>query len=458
MKLKIALFISILCGSFWLQSCSDPYEGNIELEQFMYVSLSGAVDETVETMVSIDENIDFKLSVSYAGTTNYDQGDITAEIAVDNSLIEAYNQNNGTSYSELPSNTYSLNKTSAVISNGRNQSDTLTLTVNSPILDFTKNYILPITIKSVSGGNIPLNEELKTVYYVLKGDLVLKPDKSMWTVKDASSVWQGGYEVEKVYDGDKSTYWHSALNGMPQWFIINMNGNNLIEGFTWVNRQENEQTARPKHVKFETSMDGEKWTEVLDIPELPSVRTFQVFELPKKAVAKYFKVNILSNWANAPYTYVAEVATWAGDKPTEEYDWEKEKWQIVGLSSEWGEGSRVALIFDGNKDTNWHSTPGQAMPQWFIVDMMKQRPAIKGFKIWNRQNDHGQEPKHVVFSVSDDNATWTEVLDLQEMSNAYTSELDYKTTTSVAGRYLKVEVLTNWGGAPYTYFGEITPY
>jgi len=60
--------------------------------------------------------------------------------------------------------------------------------------------------------------------------------------------------------------------------------------------------------------------------------------------------------------------------------------------------------------------------------------------IWNRQSDRGCEPKHVVFSISSDGETWTVILDLAQMSNDNTVELDYKTTNPVPGRYLKVEV------------------
>jgi hypothetical protein len=68
------------------------------------------------------------------------------------------------------------------------------------------------------------------------------------------------------------------------------------------------------------------------------------------------------------------------------------------------------------------------------------------------------EPKHVVFSVSEDNENWTVVLEETNLSNDYSKELDYRTTNPVPGRYLKVEIKATWGASPWTYFGEITPY
>ncbi|MDR0575447.1 MAG: discoidin domain-containing protein [Tannerella sp.] len=463
MKINILLAVNIICGIVFFNSCGEPYSKNIELENFMYISISGAIDKTIENTVDLDKAASYKLSVSYGGTTNYNQGEILAEISADNSLVDAYNTENGTSYLPLPAGTYSFDKSSVVIADGSRISDYITLEINSPRIDFSKEYILPVSIKSVTGGKIPLNEDLKTVYYIIKGDLITTPETDKWTVAESSSVWQSGYKVENVYDGLRNTYWHSDLSGMPQWFAINMNGNNLIEGFSWINRQDQDQHALPKHVKFEVSMDGTNWTEVLDVPELPNSRGQQVLELSNKVVARYFKVTVLSNWADAPYSYVAEVGTWAGEKPSGDYDWQRSTWTVVDFKSEWNATTwAVARIFDGDKSTTWHSEPFDAskngMPQWFVVDMMEERPAIKGFLIWNRQDDHGHEPKNVVFSVSNDNENWTTILDLAEMSNDYSKELDYKTTTSKTGRYLKVEVKTNWANGSWTYFAEITPY
>ncbi len=462
MKIKTALVISILYGVFAFYSCSEPYADSIELEQFMYLSLSGASDNPIVNTIELDKPVTYTLSVSYGGTTNYEQGEITAEIAGDNTLIDTYNTENNTEYLPLPTGAWMLDKSSVVIANGSRISDPVSLTIQPSLMNFVNEYILPVTIKSATGGKIPVNEELKTVYFVIKGNVETEPLTDKWTVHGASSVWQDGYEVENTWDGIRSTYWHSALDGMPQWLAVKMNAYKLVEGFSWINRQDPDQYALPKHVKFETSMDGTNWTEVFDIPELPNSRTLQILELPEKVIAKYFKVTILSNWADAPYTYLADVSIWAGEKPTGEYDWEKSTWQIIDYKSQWNDDWAVSKIFDGNKNSTWHSEPfdgtKNGMPQWFIVDMKKTRPAIQGFLIWNRQDDHGMEPKNVVFSISDDNTNWTQILEIEEMSNDYTKELSYKTTNPQSGRYLKVEVKTNWAGGNWTYLGEIAPY
>jgi hypothetical protein len=462
MKNIIVLVVSAVVGVFIFNSCSEPYSEVIELEKFMYISLSGAADNPIIKTVEPDKNVAFPLSISYGGTTNYNQGEITAQIAVDNSLVAAYNSEHNTSYLPLPNGIVTMDKTTLTIEDGSRISDQLNITIKPLMANLVNEYLLPVTIQSATEGKIPVNEELKTVYYIIKGDLETLPLEEKWTVSGASSVWQPAFPVENTWDGNRNTYWHTDLTGMPQWFAVNMNGYKLIEGFTWINRQEPEQLAVPKHVKFETSMNGTDWTEVLDVPELPNLRVFQVLELPQKVIARYFKVTVLSNWADAPYSYVAEVSIWAGEKPAGDHDWEKNTWEVIDYRSQWGDSWAVSRIFDGNKDTSWHSDPSNGnlngMPQWFIVDMKKARPSIKGFLIWQRQDDHGMEPKHVVFSVSQDNEEWTQVLEVTEMSNDFSKELDYKVTNPAPGRYLKVEVLSTWGTNPWTYFGEITPY
>ncbi|MDR1742788.1 MAG: glycoside hydrolase family 127 protein [Dysgonamonadaceae bacterium] len=163
----------------------------------------------------------------------------------------------------------------------------------------------------------------------------------------------------------------------------------------------------------------------------------------------------VNNWND---TYLC---TWMTDVPTLETIWEKSSWiEVSNSGGVWGDGHDASLrnAFDDNKNTCWHSKIGVMMPITFVMDMRKERPAIKGFKIWNRQDDHGNEPRHVRFSVSSNNNDWTTVLEIPEMSQSWETELDYPTTRQAGGRYLKVEIGSHYRSYPWCYFGEITPY
>ncbi|MDR1337087.1 MAG: discoidin domain-containing protein [Tannerella sp.] len=456
-KLGIA---GILCAAALLWSCSDPVPV-VENEQFMYLSLTGAKEVPAVKNLNLESAADtvFFIGMAYGGTTNYEQGDISAVIEADLSLVNAFNAENRTDYLPLPAETYQLDRTALQIDNGKNVSDMARLTIRMSVINLSNDYLLPVTVKSVSGGSLPLNEETKTLYLVFQGDVDEDSGQERWTTAGASTEWQGSYLAKNAFDGDRTSYWHSdAAGSMPQWFAVNMQGFKRISGFTWVNRQDRDQAAIPKHVKFETSMNGTNWTEALDVPELEQSRVRLVLPLERSVVAKFFRVTVLSNWADAPYTYVAEVDIFSGDEPAGETDFAKHDWTVVSASSEWNPTDWAAKnMLDDDKNSVWHTDPASSLPQWAIIDM-KKSVTLNGIRLWNRQNDHGGEPKNIVFEVSDDTENWKVILDEPEMSNAYDHELDLPMADPQRGRYLRVTVKTNWSGGAWTYIAEITPY
>jgi len=455
----VKIFSYLSLAALLLHSCykEDPIP-QVELSQFMQLALIGAHDNPNVLKINLASARDttFTISMKYGGTNNYNRGLVTAEIGVDESLVAAYNSEHGTQYLLLPANTYSLNKTVLTIDDGSNLSDELKLTLKTLEVNYLNEYILPITIKSVTGGNVPASEEYKTVYLLFTGELD-DAGTETWTKLDASSEWQAAYPVKNVFDGDDGTYWHSDLTGLPQWFSIDMGSYRRIDGFTYNNRKDQGQNALPKHLLIETSMNGSDWQTALDIAELPQSRLRQVLQLPQAVIARYLRVTILSTWNDATYSYIAELSTYSGEGPAEEEVFEL---TVDSYSSYWAAGWEPSNLIDGNKDTPWH-TALTGMPQWVIFDMAKSH-TVRGFKIWNRQGpsagDHGSEPKHITFELSDDKTSWTTLIDEEEFSNDYSKELDLKAPAAKKGQYLRLTVLSTWNAQPYTYLGEITPY
>src|SRR5690606_2310296 len=167
MKHIVKLAFTILCGTLILNSCSDPYAESIELERFMFLSLSGSADSPVEQTISLDDPFTYPVSVSYGGTTNYNQGEITVNLVVDNTLVERYNAENNTDDLPLPDGSWSLDKSTIAIPDGNRISDVATVAVQPSLVDFAHDYLLPVTIQSATGDRIPVNEEFKTVYLVI---------------------------------------------------------------------------------------------------------------------------------------------------------------------------------------------------------------------------------------------------------------------------------------------------
>jgi len=467
MIMKTIKIFSYLSLAALLCSCykADPAP-ELELPQFLNLSLRGATTIPNVKKMNFETGGDttFVIQMQYGGTTNYHKGEITAELGVDASLVESFNAANFADYQLLPSDVYAFGKATLTIPDGSNKSDEATLIVKTRDIDYTQDYILPITIKSVSGG-VPANDELKTIYFVFEADVDTEPGKDKWKKWGVSSIWDATvYDISNIFDGDDGTYWHShpfdaSLNGMPQWFSIDMGNIKRIDGFTFNNRKEKGMNAMPKHITIETSLDGEEWTQVLEITALSQSRVLQILPLTRFVFARYFRFTILSTWSGEAWTYVAEMSIYAGAAPDAEEDFELANWTTDSFSSQWNVATTPDKLLDGDKNTYWHSNPvGQSLPQWIIYDMQKSR-RISGFKIWNRQEENYDiEPKHIVFELSNDKSLWETLIDEPEMSKDKTVQIDLKAPEAKSGRYLRMTIHTNWSSWPYTALGEITPY
>lgn len=89
--------------------------------------------------------------------------DVKIEFAVDNSLVEAYNKANNTSYYEVPEGTITIENTDAVIEAGTAYSSAATVKViSTENLQDGRAYVIPVTMKSVDGMDVL--QPSKTVY------------------------------------------------------------------------------------------------------------------------------------------------------------------------------------------------------------------------------------------------------------------------------------------------------
>jgi hypothetical protein len=139
-------------------------------------------------------------------------------------------------------------------------------------------------------------------------------DKQSWTVT-ASNVWQD-YAIEKVLDDDIFSFWHSdpAL-GLPISFVVDMKGNKLVNGFYFINQQNN-YPATPKVVTIETSRDNATWTAVYSTDNLSTAKTTLMLDLQQPTIARYFKVTITATHdESASYSYVAEIGAYNDSEP-----------------------------------------------------------------------------------------------------------------------------------------------
>ncbi|HLX91760.1 MAG TPA: DUF1735 domain-containing protein [Puia sp.] len=89
--------------------------------------------------------------------------DITVTVGLDTSQISAYNQANGTTYTLLPSDLYSLTNTSVTIKAGY-RVGRLSVSLNLPSFNATHTYALPLVI--TNGGGLIISGNSSTFMWL----------------------------------------------------------------------------------------------------------------------------------------------------------------------------------------------------------------------------------------------------------------------------------------------------
>lgn len=103
------------------------------------------------------------VGASYGGL-DYAPDDIQIRFEANLSLVDAYNERHGTDYLPLPLNNIAFPTQETTIRRGELQSTPVGIDVDFSGLSTFTNYLLPVTISSVTGST-PLNEDLRTAYF-----------------------------------------------------------------------------------------------------------------------------------------------------------------------------------------------------------------------------------------------------------------------------------------------------
>jgi Domain of unknown function (DUF1735). len=91
--------------------------------------------------------------------------DVTVNFAQDNSLVETYNAEHKTSYYAVPEAAVKIDKTEATIKAGHASSTGINVSiVSTEEFKDGRTYIIPVTIKSIKGGDMDVLPASKTIY------------------------------------------------------------------------------------------------------------------------------------------------------------------------------------------------------------------------------------------------------------------------------------------------------
>lgn len=110
------------------------------------------------------ENTPSDFSVTATATQKAGE-DINVTFILDTAAVAAYNKENNTTYYVAPAAAISIPNMGAVIKTGSSTSTPIDVQIvsTSPLID-GRSYLIPLTIKTVSGGNMQVLESSRTIF------------------------------------------------------------------------------------------------------------------------------------------------------------------------------------------------------------------------------------------------------------------------------------------------------
>lgn len=219
-KIFYASVLTLCCVSF--TSCGDDetYDFPGDAYNRVYIQDKSNSYKIVQTPVSTISNIDFELAVK---CTQKASGDIKATIEIDNSMIAAYNEENGTSYEEFPSSALVIENATMTIPTGTMAStDTLHITATDDedvlaTLTSENGYLIPLRISTTEGGNAQSSSNYYSTYLTVtvtednvnhdatEDDITgtLVEDQTGWS---ASTNGRSSGSLSNMFNGSMSSY------------------------------------------------------------------------------------------------------------------------------------------------------------------------------------------------------------------------------------------------------------
>lgn len=221
--------LALLAAGF--SACNDDETYDFPGDEFnrVYMQDRSTSFKVVQTPISTICNLDFEIAVK---CTQRASDNIRATVSVDNSLIDEYNDKNGTEYEALPDGVLVIENATMTIPTGAMASaDTLHITTTTDAtvlasLKSEKGYLIPLNITSTEGGSAQPSTNVHTSYLTLtitednvnhdatesdiKGTLV--SDRSGWSATTNGTVYQWYDPIESLFDGDASSYAYISAN------------------------------------------------------------------------------------------------------------------------------------------------------------------------------------------------------------------------------------------------------
>lgn len=316
--LNTVLIILIVCI---LNACSDE----------MKYDITG--DSTNKVYVKTPTSYVNKYNFSILHTPISSNGNITATFparctqeaatslsvtfAMDNSLIDAFNKANSTTYSTVPAGLVELTNPGLTIPKGAmSSSDSITISIPGAVLSQLTDdaYVVPVKITTISNSNeAAISSNLNTVYVVITtgwtncydspliGDMagILITPRTGWAATIDVTLYSG--LLTQLFDGSTSSYWQIRP---PTKYNLVVNLASEYTGITGIRTNSNSTSYGLTKVIIYSSSDGVSWV-TQGSPTLSTSSAYQYIKFYAPIIAQYIKIETVT-FRSTSRTYMGE--------------------------------------------------------------------------------------------------------------------------------------------------------
>ena len=168
---KIHSYALLLLAVFALAACDSYDEGSKQFDNVVYLDVSKTSEVQLATFNNITPEVEKPLQATLAYPAD---ADVSVAIAVDPTLVEAYNARFGTAWKMLDAKYYELSDESLTIPAGKTVSEVVTLRFRDLMgegeeqngaLPIDETYLVPVRIAAASIGQL---SGADVAYYVVK--------------------------------------------------------------------------------------------------------------------------------------------------------------------------------------------------------------------------------------------------------------------------------------------------
>ena len=235
---RLTLLLLVLLGGVGFTSCSDDDNDFIELPTIeMPQSEAGPVSIDYREILDAGSYVyDYTIKLDKPAATT-----LLCDIAVDESMVEAYNAANNTSYKMMPAFVYELQAKNAIVKAGQQESNSLSVKFSSLFgLVEGEEYLLPIvaTIDETCVGQFVTDTRSVSYFTIsIDGELDYIPGLNMssYSTDMYRTLSFANDEVVTIEDNTHTfemlVYpynWHSGTNYIGTWRGKDTNNNNEV--------------------------------------------------------------------------------------------------------------------------------------------------------------------------------------------------------------------------------------